>query len=81
MMGILPENTFEMRDVTHNQIEERFKWLCWRIIVQTKVLTNPTGILGVRFMIQGLYWTTLRPNAMKLVAPFESVAIDLSPKD
>ena len=32
-------------------------------------------------MIRGLLWTALRPNAMKLVAPFNSVTIDLSEKD
>ena len=78
MMGILPENTFELRDISYDQIEERIKWLCWRVVVQTKVLVKATGILGIRFMQQGLFWTALRPNAMKLVAPFDSVTIDLS---
>ena len=81
LMGILPENTFEMKDVSYIEIEEKFRWLCWRVKVQTKVLTNTTGILGIRFMQQGLFWTVLRPNAMKLVAPFDSVTIDLSLKD
>ena len=77
-MGILPENTFEMKDVSYREIEEKIRWLCWRVKVQTKVLTNTTGILGIRFMQQGLFWTILRPNAMKLVAPIDSVSIDLS---
>ena len=81
MMGILPQNTYEFKNVSHKQLEEKIKWLGNRIVVQTKVLGNPTGILGIRFMLQGLFWTALRPNAMKLVAPFDSVTIDLSPKD
>ena len=32
-------------------------------------------------MLKGLLWTALRPNAMKLVAPFNSVTIDLSVSD
>ena len=77
-MGILPENTLQMKDVTYDQIEETIEWLSYRIAVLTRVLENPTGILGIDFMLKGLFWTALRPNAMKLVVPFNSVTIDLS---
>ena len=78
MMGILPENTIEMKDVKYDKIMETIEWLSYRIAVLTRVLENPTGILGVEFMLKGLLWTALRPNAMKLVAPFSSVTIDLA---
>ena len=70
IMGIPPENTIEMKDVAYDEIEEKIEWLSYRIAVLTRVLENPTGILGVDFMLKGLFWTALRPNAMKLVAPF-----------
>ena len=81
MMGILPENTIEMKDVTYDQIQETIEWLSYRIVVLTRVLENLTGILGIGYMLKGLTWTALRPNALKLVAPFDSVTIDLSKKD
>ena len=78
LMGILPENTIEIKDAKNDQLDETIEWLSYRIAVLTRVLENPTGILGVDFMLKGLFWTALRPNAMKLVAPFDSVTIDLS---
>ena len=77
-MGILPENTIEFKDVTHDEITQTIEWLSYRIAVLTRELENSTGILGIEFMLKGLLWTALRPNAMKLVAPFNSVTIDLS---
>ena len=81
LMGILPENTIEIKDAKYDQLDETIEWLSYKIAVLTRVLENPTGILGVDFMLKGLFWTALRPNAMKLVAPFDSVTIDLSHQD
>ena len=78
MMGILPENTYELRDATYSEVEKRIEWLSYRIAVLTRVLSNSTGILGIDFMLKGLFWSALRPNAMKLIPPFSEVTIDLS---
>ena len=81
MMGIPPENTIELKDVTNDELDEMIEWLSYRIAVLTRVLENSTGILGIDFLLKGLFWTALRPNAMKLVAPFDSVTIDLTIED
>ena len=81
MMGILPENTFEVRDASFDELDETIEWLSYRIAALTRVLESRTGIVGIGFMQQGLYWTTLRPHAMKLVAPFDYVMIDLDKED
>ena len=49
----------------------------------THVLKNTTGILsGLDYcMSGGLLWETLRPSAMKLAAPFNSITIDLDVQD
>ena len=33
MMGILPENIFELKDVSHDDLENYMQWLCLRIVV------------------------------------------------
>ena len=33
MMGILKENTFELKDVSHEELEKKMRWLSFRIIV------------------------------------------------
>ena len=81
MMGILPENIFELKDVSHDDLENYMQWLCWRIVAQTRVLKSPTGIKGTGFFLQGFTWEVLRPAAMKLIAPFDSVSIDLDAKE
>ena len=80
-MGILPEHTYEIRDATYEGIQARMFWLCNRVVVQTKILTDATGIIGIRCFLQGLSWKILKPSAMKLVAPFYFVVIDLNTKD
>ena len=83
MLGILPENTFELTDATSDQLDEIIDWLVRRFIVLTKALTNDTGIFGKDSYggIKGIKWTILRPFAMKLVAPFDFVLIDLDLED
>ena len=46
MMGILPENIIELKDVTHDDLDETIEWLSHRIVALTKVLKITTGILG-----------------------------------
>ena len=77
MMGILSENTYELVDATYQQIEELTELMAQRIEVLSSPLKSFTGILGVGVMMQGIPWELLRPNAMKLKAPFNSVTIDL----
>ena len=77
MMGILQENTFEITNASHHGIEKITKWLGLRVIVQTRVLKQKTGIKGTGYFIQGFPWEALRPNAMKLGATFDSVIIHL----
>ena len=81
MMSILPENTFEIKDASFDELDEIIEWLSYRIVALTRVLEISTGILGIDFMQQGLFWTTLRPHAMKLVAPFDCVVVDLDKED
>ena len=47
MMGILPENTFTLRDVSRNVLDIHYNWLKSRIKVLTMVLVNNTGIFGI----------------------------------
>ena len=51
MMGILPENTFTLRDVSHQELEAHFDWLKHRVKVLTMNLKNTTGICGIRFYL------------------------------
>ena len=43
----------------------------------TRLLDSKTGIFGFHLFVQGLTWEKLRKNAMKLVAPFDSIVVDL----
>ena len=51
MMGILPENTFEIRNASYGEVEELYAWLRDRIAVQAKILVNKTGIIGQKGLI------------------------------
>ena len=46
MMGILPENTYEIVDATFAQIDELTELLSNRIAVLSLTLKSATGILG-----------------------------------
>ena len=81
MLGILPENTFELTDATSDELDEIIDWLQNRIAVLTRILVKNTGLFGIKNYGQGLLWETLKPFAMKLVAPFEYVLIDLDSED
>ena len=78
MMNIPPENTFVLKDVSFSDLDEIIDWLTNRIAVITRVLGSKTGILGMEHYLGGLDWKVLRPYAMKLVAPFDFVQIDLN---
>ena len=79
MMGILPENIFQLKDVSYDDLEKYMEWLTWRIVAQTRVLDNHTGIKATGFFFKGkgqsFTWEVLRPSAMKLIAPFDSLVI------
>ena len=47
MMGILPENTFTLKDVSQKELDIYYDWLKDRIKVLSMVLINSTGIRGV----------------------------------
>ena len=47
MMGILPENTFSLKDVSRKELDIHFDWIKTRIKVLTMVLVNSTGICGI----------------------------------
>ena len=81
MMGIIPENIFEMKDVSYDVLEEHMQWLCWRIVAQTRVLKSSTGIKGSGYFLQGFSWEVLRPSAMGLIAPFDSLSIKLDKQE
>ena len=78
MMNIQPEYTFILKDVSYADLDEIIGWLTNRIQVITRVLGGKTGILGMEHYLGGLDWKDLKPFAMKLVAPFHSVQIDLN---
>lgn len=73
MLGILPENTFEFTDATSDELDEIIDWLQHRIAVLTRILQKNTGLFGIENYGQGILWETLRPFAMKLVAPFDCI--------
>ena len=50
MMGILPENTIELRDASANEMDAIIEWLTHRIVALTRVLSQKTGILGIGVM-------------------------------
>ena len=81
MMGIIPEHTYIIKDASRQILDEKIDWLSNRAVVQCKLLVDATGIKGVRNFIQGMSWKTLKPNAMKLKAPFDFIIIDLSTRD
>ena len=58
-------------------------WLGLRFFMQTKPLKEETGIIGngKRFKVKGIKWERLRPNAMKLIAPYNSISIDLNDEE
>ena len=80
-MGIPPENIFELKDVSHDYLESYMQWLCRRIVAQTRVLKSSTGIKGTGYFLQGFTWEILRPAAMKLIAPFDSISIELGTEE
>ena len=45
------------------------------------MLKSYTGIKGTGYFLQGFTWEVLRPAAMKLIAPFDSISIDLDLKE
>ena len=80
-MGILPENIYKMKDASYDELENHMNWLSWRFVALTRVLKSDTGLKGVGFFLQGFTWETLRPFAMKLVVPFDSLSIDLDAQE
>ena len=70
-----------MKDVSYDELEDHMEWLCWRIVAQTRVLKSFTGIRGSGYFLQGFPWEVLRPSAMNLVPPFDSLVIDLNQKE
>ena len=81
MMGILPENIYKIKDASYEELENHMNWLSWRFVALTRVLKSDTGLKGVGFFLQGFTWETLRPFAMKLVVPFDSLSIDLDAQE
>ena len=83
LMGILPENTFVMKNVSHDELSKQINQLFSKFDVLTNILKNTTGILsGLDYcMSGGLLWEILRPSAMKLMAPFNYITIDLDVQD
>ena len=78
LMGIPLENTIEIKNGRHDQLNTVIDWFKERIPVLTQPLKSTTGIKGKELMIDGLLWETLRPFAMKLIAPFDSISIILN---
>ena len=81
MMGIIKENTIELTNASHDEVDYVVKWMGMRVKVQTRVLKPQTGIKGNGHFIQGLPWVALRPYAMKLGATFDCIVIDLDPNE
>ena len=59
MMGILPENTYDLHDASHEQMTEFYDWFRFKIAVQSKFLDNDTGICSAD-LIKGLLWDKIK---------------------
>ena len=83
MMGIPQEHIFEMKNVSYKQIDQNMNWLGYRMIVQTKELTNDTGIKGKAGYcgLKGLKWEQIKPFVMKIDGPINVLVIDLDRLD
>ena len=51
MMGIIKENTIELTNASHDEVENVVKWMGMRVTVQTRVLKPQTGIKGTGHFI------------------------------
>ena len=83
IMGILPENTIALKDVSHEELQRQWDQLEDKIYPLARVLGEHTGILGAspRLLSRGLLWDKIKNFAMKLQAPFDSITIDLDVAD
>ena len=61
-------------------MEDCLSLLSYRVAALTRVLEEKTGIFGVEsaWLLNGFFWSKLRPNAMKLIEPFKFVHVDLN---
>ena len=60
-------------------MEEITELLSNRLAVLSLPLKPYTGIFGTGLLMQGVLWEVLRPYAMRLTLPFDSITIDLDP--
>ena len=78
LMGIPLENIIEIKNARFDELNKVNDWLKKRFTVLTKPLKSTTGFYGTGILLNGFLWETLRPFAMNLVAPFDSITIDLN---
>ena len=80
-MGIPLKNVIQLRNASHEKLEQTWTKFKDKITVFSLVLTDRTGILGPSplVMSKGLIWDRIKKKAMNLKAPFNSLDIDLDP--
>ena len=81
MMGIPPENRFEMKEANYKELDQIFAWLQKRFTVLARKLDKVTGLLGSDGFTGGVLWQILKEHAMKLTIPFDKILIELNQKD
>ena len=82
-MGILPENTIALKDVSREELQRQWDLLEDKIYPLARVLGEHTGVLSdsPRLLFRGLLWDKIKNFAMNLQAPFDSITIDLDAAD
>ena len=72
LMGVPPENTIELINATHDELEHQYKILTDRIKSLSRKLDGGTGILG----FFGFEWDKMKKSAMKLEGNFNSIEVE-----
>ena len=72
-MGIPEENTIELVNATHEELERQYEMLTDRILALSRKLDQGTGILGLNLMRKGFEWDKLKKSAMRLDTNFDSI--------
>ena len=80
-MGIPEENTIELVNATHAELERQYEMLTDRILALSRRLDQSTGILGWQHMAKGFEWDKLKKSAMKLDTNFDSIEHDFEEQE
>ena len=65
-MGVPAENTVELINATHDELERQYTIITNRILSLSRNLDQRTGILGWQNMQKGFEWDKMKESALKL---------------